>query len=432
MMSVVVTVGGQWGDEGKGKVVDVLSANVDLVVRHQGGNNAGHSIMIGGKSTIFHLLPSGLLHENTRCLIGNGVVVDPVVICEEIDELLENGIAVGPERLMLSGQASIIMPYHQMLDGLEEERTGGRLGTTKRGIGPCYADKINRVGFRFWDLFDEKIFKEKFETNLEQKNHILTRLYGKEPLDGAALLEKIQPALDRLKPYVCDGVAALHEMLGAGKNVLFEGAQGSLLDIDFGTYPYVTSSNTVTGGAMTGAGLPVSAVNDVIAIVKAFQTRVGEGPFPTEEAGDLGNTLRHGGPVGEFGATTGRPRRCGWLDTVLLRYVKRTAGLTGIALTKLDVLSVVDEIKVAKSYKVKGEQLTTFNGNMNLFDDIEVEYDTFPSWNEDISGVRNFEDLPQAAKDYVGYIEKAAGVPVVMISVGPARDQIIIRKQLFA
>ncbi len=430
-MSVVVTVGGQWGDEGKGKVVDVLSADVDWVVRHQGGNNAGHTIMIGDKSTIFHLLPSGLLYEHTRCLIGNGVVIDPNVIVEEIEALEQAGHSITPERLAISGQASMIMPYHCQLDGLEEERTGGRLGTTKRGIGPCYADKINRVGLRYWDLFDEALFKEKVEKNVEQKNLILTRLYDKEPLNAKAVMEQVQDSLARLKPHVCDGAGVLKQALQENKKILFEGAQGALLDIDFGTYPYVTSSNTMAGGSLTGSGLPMSAVDRIIAIVKAFQTRVGSGPFPTEETGEIGNTLRHGGPVGEFGATTGRPRRCGWLDLALLRYVVRNSGIQGIAMTKLDVLSVVDEIKVGRAYNVDGVRYETFNGDANLLDRVEVEYDSFPSWDEDISGVRNFEDLPQTAKDYVAAIEKGAGCPVVMISVGPARDQIIIREKLF-
>lgn len=430
-MSAIVTVGGQWGDEGKGKIVDVLSAEADLVVRHQGGNNAGHTITIGDKNTIFHLLPSGLLHGQTRCLIGNGVVVDPIVICEEIDTLAENGIEITPERLGISGQASIIMPYHQQLDGIEEERSGERLGTTKRGIGPCYADKINRIGLRFWDLFDEKLLFGKLRHNIEQKSRLLTSLYGAEALDEKRIWEAVQPSLERLKAYVCDGSAMIAEAIGKGQNLLFEGAQGALLDIDFGTFPYVTSSNTMAGGALTGSGLPVGAVDRVIAIVKAFQTRVGSGPFPSEEHGDLGSTLREGGPAKEYGATTGRPRRCGWVDMVLLRYVARVSGIQGIALTKLDVLSVVDEIKVARAYNVDGQRLETFNGNSNLLDRVEVEYDTLPSWNEDISGIREFDALPQAAKDYVAFIEEKSGCPVVMISVGPARDEIIVREPLF-
>lgn len=429
-MSVVVTVGGQWGDEGKGKIVDVLSADVDWVVRHQGGNNAGHSIMIGDKSTVFHLLPSGLLHDRTRCLIGNGVVVDPKVLVEEMDALEQGGIQVTPDRLKLSGQAHIIMPYHRILDGLEEEKSGRNIGTTRRGIGPCYADKINRVGLRFWDTLNQSLFEEKVKKNVEQKNRVLTRLYGLEPMEEKAVLYEVRDALERLRPYICDGAEVVADAVRSG-HVLFEGAQGTLLDVDFGTYPYVTSSNTMAGGALTGSGLPIYTVDRVLAIVKAFQTRVGEGPFPTEEKGEIGNRLRHGGPVGEFGATTGRPRRCGWLDLVLFRYVVRASGIQAIALTKLDVLSVVDEIRVGRAYRAGGETLTTFNGNMNLLGDVEVQYEVLPSWKEDISGIRRFMDLPLAAQDYIGFIERESGCPVVMVSVGPARDQIIIREKLF-
>ncbi|MEW6239070.1 MAG: adenylosuccinate synthase [Candidatus Omnitrophota bacterium] len=431
-MPVVVTVGSQWGDEGKGKIIDFLCKDADVVVRHQGGNNAGHTIHVNGKQFIFHLIPSGMLNPATLNIVGNGVVVDPFILLQELEELKKQGLQVTPERLKISGQAHLIMPYHSLLDGLEEQRRGGKgLGTTKRGIGPAYMDKVGRVGVRLFDLCDEKILKQRLDTVLPLKNSIIQNVYGGEPVDGEQLYRSLLDCGRQLAPFIADTTEIIEKALTEGKKILCEGAQGTLLDIDFGTYPYLTSSNTTAGGVCTGGCIPPMKISAVIGIAKAYTTRVGEGPFPTELFDEEANRLRTAGPVGEFGATTGRPRRCGWLDIPLLRYSRRVSGLTDIGLTRLDILSAVDEIKVCVAYRLRGETRSVLSANANVLSECEPVYETLPSWKEDISGITQFGQLPKNAQDYVHAIEKWIDTPIAVISVGPSRHQTIVRKQLF-
>ena len=431
-MSVVVTVGAQWGDEGKGKMIDYLCDEVDIVLRHQGGNNAGHTINVNGVQHIFHIIPSGLLHPEKVCVVGNGTVIDPLVMLEEIDSLRPHGISVTPDRLKVSGQAHVIMPYHKRLDALEEERSGGRLGTTKRGIGPVYQDKAARYGLRMWDLIDPVVLREKLHFSLAQKNRLITEMYGDQPLDEDEIFETYGGYADRLRPYVCDTAEFMENALAKGQRILCEGNQGTLLDVDYGTYPFVTSTTTIAGGAVTGAGIPPWRIDRILGITKAFQTRVGEGPFPTELPDETGDRLRTAGPVGEFGATTGRPRRCGWLDLVLLRYAVRVGGINALGVSKMDALGEMDRIEACVAYELPdGEKQITFDGNVNRLKDVKTKRVTFPSWQSDISGIRRFEDLPGEAKDYIGFIEQETGVSVAMISVGPEREQTICRESLF-
>ncbi|MGC9326640.1 MAG: adenylosuccinate synthase [Candidatus Hinthialibacter sp.] len=431
-MSVVVTVGSQWGDEGKGKIIDFLCQDADVVVRHQGGNNAGHTIYAGDQKYIFHIIPSGILKKKTVNVIGNGVVIDPFVLIEELESLEKQNVTINPKRLKISGQAHTIMPYHKLLDGLEEERRGGKgIGTTRRGIGPAYMDKVARFGVRLFDLCDEKILKSRIDAYLPLKNSMIQNVYGGKPLDADELYNSLLECGKRLAPFITDTTEYLANALAEKKNILCEGAQGTMLDIDFGTYPFLTSSNTTAGGACTGSSIPPMAVKKVIGIAKAYTTRVGEGPFPTELQGEEADLIRNAGPVGEFGATTGRPRRCGWLDIALLRYSCRVSGISGIGLTRLDILNAVPEIKVCTGYKCNGKKLNVMPANMNLLPSCEPVYETLPSWEEDISGVTKFKDLPKAAKDYVKAIENWLDVRVDLISVGPGRDQTIVREKIF-
>ncbi|MDR1979388.1 MAG: adenylosuccinate synthase [Synergistaceae bacterium] len=422
---VDVLIGAQWGDEGKGKVVDVMGANVDVFVRYQGGANAGHTVIVGGEKIVFHLLPSGMLYPGKLCVIGNGVVVEPEQFLKEIEELRERG--QDRARLVISPSAHVVMPYHKILDKAQEafRGKGHMIGTTGRGIGPCYVDKYARSGLRVEDLLDGDRLREKLTMILEEKNRILTKLYNEKPL---ALDEILAPALEwgkALVPYVGDTVELLHEAIKDDKHVLLEGAQATLLDIDHGTYPYVTSSSTSAAGGFTGTGVPVSRVDRVIAVVKAYATRVGEGPMPTEDKGEIGEFLRKQG--GEFGATTGRPRRCGWLDMVAVRYSVRLNGSDVIALTKLDVLTGLDEIKVCTAYDLNGAKTTHFNGSSYVLEECRPIYETLPGWSEDISNCTTFESLPEKAQNYVRYIEKHAGAPVKVIGVGADRNQTINR-----
>lgn len=431
-MSVVVTVGSQWGDEGKGKIVDYLCQHADVVVRHQGGNNAGHTIFADDKKYVFHLIPSGVLKKKTINIIGNGVVVDPFVLLDELDALEKQAVLISPKQLKISGQAHVIMPYHKLLDGLEEERRGGKgIGTTRRGIGPAYMDKVARFGVRMFDLLDEKILKNRIDSYLPLKNETIEKVYGGKPFDGEEMFNSLKECAKRLAPYITDTTELIAEAIESKKRILCEGAQGSMLDIDYGTYPYLTSSNTTAGGACTGASIPPWKISRVIGIAKAYTTRVGEGPFPTEMTGPEGDLIRNAGPIGEFGATTGRPRRCGWLDIPLLRYACRVSGITGIALTRLDVLSAVPEIKVCTGYKCQGKKLDAMPADMNLLPDCEPIYDTLPSWVEDISGVTEYNSLPTKAKRYLKAIEHWLDVPIMLISVGPGREQTIVRKKIF-
>lgn len=422
---VDVIIGAQWGDEGKGRVVDCLAGRVDVVVRYQGGANAGHTVIVEGEKYVFHLLPSGMLYSGKLCVIGNGVVVDPGQLLLELGELQEKG--KDRARLVVSGSAHVVLPYHKILDGADEKFRGKdkQIGTTGRGIGPCYVDKYNRMGIRVEDLLDPDVLRDKLTFNLEIKNLILSRVYGLDPL---AFDEIYNQALDwghSLAPYIGDGTLEVERAREAGRTILLEGAQGTLLDVDHGTYPFVTSSHPVASGGCLGSGIGPSRVDRVIGIVKAYCTRVGDGPFPTEDFGAEGQGLRDRGH--EYGATTGRPRRCGWLDMVALNHAVRVNGMTHIALTKLDVLGGEKEIRVCTAYGIDGEDRADFTTNTGLLSRVEPRYRTFPGWTEDISDCREFEELPKAAQDYVRAIEDMTGVPVVLIGVGPGREETISR-----
>lgn len=431
-MSVVVTVGCQWGDEGKGKIIDYLCREADVVGRHQGGNNAGHSIQTNGKQYVFHLLPSGMLNKNVINVIGNGVVIDPQILCEEIDQLEAKGISVSPEQLKISGQAHAILLYHRLLDSLEEERRGqSGIGTTKRGIGPAYMDKAARVGIRLFDFLDENILWERLQKVTPQKNQLIEQIYGGEAIPVENLFSTLRGYAQRLAPFITDTTAVMAEALTTNKKILCEGAQGTMLDVDYGTYPYLTSSNTTAGGVCTGISIPPNKVTNVLGIAKAYTTRVGSGPFPTEVFDEDADLLRNAGPVGEFGATTGRPRRCGWLDIPLLRYAVRVNGINGIALTRLDVLNEVPHIKVCTKYHCGDQTYEVMPANMNLIEQCTPQYQTLPTWPDDISDIQSFAELPRNAQAYIHQIEHWLGVPVVMISIGPGRDQTIMRQNLF-
>jgi adenylosuccinate synthase len=420
-MANVVVVGAQWGDEGKGKVVDIYTEFADEIVRYQGGNNAGHTLVVGDEKVVLHLIPSGVLHEGKRCIIGNGVVLDPEVFIMEVNRLKAAGRLQDDSTLLLSESLHIIMPYHKRLDIAREAQSGDKkIGTTGRGIGPCYEDKIGRRGIRLMDLVDPVIFARRLRENLDEKNILLERL-GEEPLGYNEIYRAYQDYAQILKKYMADTALVLSKELKAGKNLLFEGAQGTLLDVDHGTYPYVTSSSTCAGGAATGSGVSPRDIHEIVGISKAYVTRVGSGPFPTELLDETGEKLRQIGA--EFGATTGRPRRCGWFDAMVIRYAVRINGLTGIALTKLDVLSDFDVIKVCTGYRFEGQNLETLPAKLETFETCEPVYEELPGWKTDITGVRSFEQLPVNAQRYVRRLEELAGCPIVLVSVGPRRDQ---------
>ena len=422
MVASVVVVGTQWGDEGKGKIVDLLAEYAELIVRYQGGNNAGHTLVVGGKKFIFHLIPSGILHPGKKCLIGNGVVIDPQVLLAEIDTLKTEGIEVGPENLQVSEKAHIIMPYHQRLDLARERAKGaGKIGTTGRGIGPCYEDKIARHGVRVIDLIDPEALKAKVELNLAEKNFYLAKLLNDQTLKAEDMLPPYTAMGARLQPLVANVSVLLDQAQRQGKNILFEGAQGTQLDIDHGTYPFVTSSNPVAGGACTGAGIGPGRLNRVIGIVKAYTTRVGGGPFPTECLDAVGEHLQVQGV--EFGATTGRKRRCGWLDAVVLSDAARLNGLTGVAITKLDVLTGLNTLKICTAYELNGTCLNSVPASLGTLEKCQPRFEELPGWSEDISQIRRYADLPAAARAYLERITALVGVPIQIISVGPDREQ---------
>lgn len=427
-MSNVVIMGAQWGDEGKGKIVDLLSREIDVIVRFQGGNNAGHTVIVGDKSYILHLIPSGILHEGKTCLIGNGVVLDPVVFWKEVETLAERGINVGPERLMISRKAHVIMPYHKALDVAREnfKCKDSKIGTTGRGIGPCYEDKMSRIGVRAGDLADTALLRSKIEAALVEKNALFTALYGTEAMNVDAVFNEVMAVGEKLVPYLTDVSSCIEDAWAKGSGVMFEGAQGTHLDIDHGTYPFVTSSNTVAGNASAGSGIPANKLDRVVAIVKAYTTRVGAGPFPTELDDADGSHMQTVGH--EFGATTGRKRRCGWLDCALLRESVRLNGPTDIALTKLDVLSGLKELKICVAYEYKGQQVQHPPQDQNSLAHVTPVYETMPGWDEDVTGATKWDDLPEAARNYIVRIEELLGVPVSMVSVGPERDQTLMRK----
>ena len=430
-MATVVVVGTQWGDEGKGKIVDLLTTHADVIVRFQGGNNAGHTLVVGGEKFIFHLIPSGILHEDKVCMIGNGVVLDPSILVEELEQLAAKGREVTPERLKISMNTHLIMPYHKGLDHAREaaKAKGKKIGTTGRGIGPCYEDKVVRNGIKVGDLLDPELFREKLEANVAEKNFILTEMLKAEPFDAEAIYAEYQEYAQRLAPFVANVSLLIDEARRQGKNILFEGAQGTQLDIDHGTYPFVTSSNTVAGGACCGAGIGPSKIDKVIGICKAYTTRVGGGPFPTELFDEVGDHLQAKG--GEFGATTGRRRRCGWLDGVVLRDAVRLNGLDGLAITKLDVLSGLERLKVCTGYRVAGQEVEQMPGNIRQVEQAEPIYRDVEGWSQEISGVRSFDELPAAAQDYVRMVEEMSGVKAAIVSVGPDRDQTLLLENPF-
>jgi adenylosuccinate synthase len=423
-MSATVILGAQWGDEGKGKVTDLYSESAEVVVRYQGGNNAGHTIVVDGERFALSLIPSGVLYPQVTPVIGNGTVVDPAVLLQEMETLRSRDI--DPDRVRVSGNAHVIMPYHRKLDAVLERFLGEQqIGTTKRGIGPAYMDKYSRHGIRMQDLFDPKIFRAKLETNLKDKNRQLTKVYNQLPMDLDEIYDEYMGYADQLLRYVTDTSLLVWEAIHAGKNVLFEGAQGTLLDIDHGTYPFVTSSNPTAGGACTGSGVGPRDIDRVIGVTKAYISRVGTGPFPTELHDEIGDALIEIG--GEYGVVTGRRRRCGWLDAVALRYSARVNGLSEIALTKLDILSHFDTIKVAVAYDSLGERYAEFPRQQRVLYNCEPVYEELEGWSTDISGIREYRDLPELAQRYVERVEALAGVPITSVGVGPGREATLSR-----
>jgi adenylosuccinate synthase len=427
-VSGTVVIGAQWGDEGKGKIVDLLADRMDLVVRYAGGNNAGHTIVCEDDEFKLHLIPSGILYPHITTVIGNGVVVNPRVLLEEMDSLQARGISTS--NLKISCNAHLVMPYHLAFDRIGELSLGkAKLGTTHRGIGPAYADKADRLGLRMQDLLDEHIFRTKVKTALERKNAILSKAFGQDTFDAGEIVAEYMDYAERLAPHIEDTSLLLFLALEEGKKVLFEGAQGTLLDLDHGTYPFVTSSSPTIGGAFTGTGIGPGHIEKIIGVSKAYVTRVGYGPFPTEQDNEVGETMGRCGV--EFGTTTGRKRRCGWLDVLLLRYAARVNGLTGIALTKLDVLSELETLKICIGYSYQGKIYHDFPPHQTIFHKCEPEYLELPGWNTDIGEVRRKGDLPAQALKYVEFVGQAAGVPVQIISVGPKRSQTIWSSEEF-
>jgi len=432
-MANVVIVGTQWGDEGKGKVVDLYAQDADVIARFQGGNNAGHTLVVGGQQTILHLIPSGILHAGKICVIGNGVVVDPGILIQELGGLRERGLLPDSTRLYVSEKAHVIMPYHRRIDVARESHgVGKKIGTTGRGIGPAYEDKISRVGIRVCDLLDEEVFREKLNRNVEEKNFYLTKLFGEDPLDEKAIYEEYRSYADEIRPYAADVSLILQQAIDGGRKILFEGAQGTHLDIDHGTFPYVTSSNTVAGNACCGTGVGPMAAGSVIGICKAYTTRVGEGPFPTELQDETGDRLQRVGQ--EFGSTTGRKRRCGWLDMVLVRHSVRISGITGLALTKLDVLTGIDPLKICVGYRTpEGEVFSeAMPAHLSVLSRCEPIYEALPGWTENIGDARVIGELPKNTRKYIERLEALAETKLVMISVGAGRNETIVTRNPFA
>jgi len=423
-MPATILIGTQWGDEGKGKVTDWLANDMDLVVRYQGGHNAGHTVIAGGHELKLHLLPSGILHPNIISIIASGLVIDPKALIKELDEVAEIGI--GSPNLVLSANAHLIMPYHRLLDQASELKLGSsKIGTTGLGIGPAYTDKASRVGLRVQDLLDMKIFREKLEVALIFKNQVLTKIYDAEPLDVDEIVDEYKGYAERLNGIIGDASRIINDSLDEGKNVLLEGAQGMMLDLDYGTYPFVTSSSPIAGGACVGAGISPLRVKRIIGIAKAYTTRVGAGPFPTELEDATGELMRKVGV--EFGTTTGRPRRCGWFDAVILKYTAKINGLTEIALTKLDVLSPFETLKICVGYEYEGKVYDYMPCHQTVFHGAKPVYEEVEGWNTDISDIATYDALPKAARAYVDRLQELIGAPITMISVGPSRDQTILR-----
>ena len=422
-MANVVIVGAQWGDEGKGKVVDIYTEHAQQVVRYQGGNNAGHTLVVGDETIVLHLIPSGILHPGKRCVIGNGVVLDPKIFLGEIKGLKERGYLKDDSQLLLDGNLHIIMPWHKAVDLAREKDVSRKIGTTGRGIGPAYEDKIGRRGIRLSDMVKPQVFRRKLQEMLPEKNFLLEKFFNEPTLDEEAIYQEYTEYARQIEKYLGCCSSSLNKSIEAGDNLLFEGAQGTLLDIDHGTYPYVTSSSTCTGGVSTGTGVAPRHIGSVVGITKAYCTRVGEGPFPSELHDDMGERIRKAGR--EFGSTTGRPRRCGWFDAVALREAVRLNGMTGLAITKLDVLNELESIKVCTAYSYKGELLEEFPRDADILSECTPVYEEFDGWQSDICEARSMDDLPEAAKAYLAKLEELAGCPAVLVSVGPRRDQTI-------
>jgi adenylosuccinate synthase len=424
---IIVIIGAQWGDEGKGKVVDLLADRFDIVSRYQGGHNAGHSVYVGDKAFVLRLLPSGIIHPDKTCVLGNGMVIDPKAFFEEIDQIEEKGISVTPDRLKVSSRAHLIMPYHRALDHTSEERLGNeKIGTTLRGIGPAYEDKAGRRGIRVADALSPDMLRMRIERNLEEANRIIV-LYGQQPLRADEIYDETLPLVERMRPFVCETSHFLAQARKELKKILLEGAQATLLDVDHGTYPYVTSSNPTAGGASVGAGIPPHHITGVLGIVRTYATRVGEGPFPTEMVDseeDMANLIRQRG--NEYGSVTRRPRRCGWFDAVATRYAAELNGFDSIALTKLDVLDALDEIKVCTGYEIDGKRIDTFPAVATDLRQIKPIYKTLPGWKSETAGTTDFNALPARAREYVEYLSSQIGVEIGLISTGPERDQTII------
>ena len=422
-MATRVVIGTQWGDEGKGKYIDMLAKSSDIVVRFSGGNNAGHTIVANGVKYSLHLIPSGILHEDKTCIIGNGVVVDPKVLLSEMKDLKDKGVST--DKLLISDRAHVIMPYHKLLDELQEKFRGANsIGTTKRGIGPCYSDKTERSGIRMCDLIDEDIFIQKVKENLEIKNLIIEKVYEGEKLNEDEIISEYLEYGRRLKKHVCDVNSLLFDAISEKKNILFEGAQATFLDLDFGTYPYVTSSNPIAGGVCTGAGIGPIYIDEIYGVLKAYTSRVGAGPFPTEQDNEIGDTIRELGF--EYGTTTKRPRRCGWLDAVMIRYAARVNGLTGLAINHVDTIGKLENIKLCVAYKKDGNIINNFPSSLKELEKCTPVYEEFEGWADtDISNVKTFEDLPANAKKYLKRIEEIVGVEIKLIGVGKEREQTI-------
>ena len=418
----IVIVGAQWGDEGKGKIIDILSAEVDCIVRYQGGSNAGHTVVVGGKEYIFHLIPSGILHKNKICCIGNGVVVDPEMLIREIQGLSCAGISID-DRLKISSLAHIIMPYHKVLDRLREMRRVHKIGTTGRGIGPCYADKINRCGIRMVDLLNKRVFKDKLHDNLKEKNRIFKKVYGHPGFNLNKIYKEYSNYGRVLARFVCNTALLLNEAIAGNKDILFEGAQGTFLDIDFGTYPFVTSSSAISGGACIGTGVSPIKINKIIGVAKAYTTRVGEGPFPTEFTLQFSKFIR--GKGNEFGATTGRPRRCGWFDSVMVKEAVLLNGLSELAVMKLDVLNGLRTIKICTAYKYKGKAFKEFPHDLEVLERAVPIYKEMPGWREETGGARHCKDLPKNARNYIAFLQEVLKTRISIISVGSSREETI-------
>ena len=428
-MPVLVVVGAQWGDEGKGKIIDLLTERADVVARYQGGHNAGHTVVVGMNEFILHLIPSGILHKGKKCIIGNGVVVDPAALLEEMDAMAKRGVKF-EQSLLISKNAHLIMPYHKALDVASEKLRGNKkIGTTGRGIGPAYADKINRKGIRMADLLDEKVFREKLSCNTGEANFMLERFYNAPLVNQDQVYDEYQGYAKRLKKYIADTTLYLSEAIAGKKKVLAEGAQGTHLDVDHGTYPFVTSSSPTAGGACTGLGIGPNTITEVLGIVKAYTTRVGSGPFPTELNDKTGELLRERGK--EYGATTGRARRCGWADTLIIRHAVRVNGMTSAAITKLDVLDTLEELKICVGYKYKGKLYEEMPSELAVLEHGVPQYITMPGWKQTTIGIKKYEDLPKKARTYVEKLCKLSGVKPSIVSTGPRRDETIILERPF-